>query len=106
MKKVKQNKKGGFIERLAGDYDIPPELLHGGCFVEIRGRNSVTVRGCRRIIKYCTEKVILKMCRDILEVTGKRLTCLTYFSGAVVIEGLIEGLNFQRSDVAEVGDET
>ena len=97
----KANKREGFLATLANDYDIPPELLHGGCFIEMRGRNNVVVRGCRRIIKYSTERVVLKMCRYSLIVTGKRLACLTYFSGAVSVEGIIDSISFCSGEVRE-----
>ena len=98
MRKNKHKKKAehteSFFASLARDYDIPPELLHGGCFIEIRGRNSVAVRGCKRIIKYSNEKIVLRMSRYSITVTGKKLTCLTYFSGAISVEGIIDSLNF------------
>ena len=97
----KAKRREGFLATLANDYDIPPELLHGGCFIEMRGRNNVVVRGCRRIIKYSTERVVLKMCRYSLTVTGKRLACLTYFSGAVSVEGIIDTLSFCSGEVRE-----
>ena len=100
MKKNNRNGAPSKRERLtailANDCDIPPELLCGGCFIEIRGRNGVVVRGCRRILKYSTERILLKMRREVVEVTGKRLTCLTYFSGAVSIEGIIDSLCFVK----------
>jgi len=103
---VRASKENGsvksFVEKLVGDYDVPPELLCGGCFAEIRGRHSITVRGCRRVIKYSPENVILKMKREIVAISGKRLRCLTYFSGAVTVEGIIDSFSFSVSDSREV----
>lgn len=95
-KRGKNDKREAFVAKLVGDYDVPPELLSGGCFVEIRGRNSIIVRGCRKIVKYSTENIVLKMKRDLIEITGKKLTCLTYFSGAVSVEGVIDSLSFVK----------
>ena len=89
-------------ERLAVDHDIPPELLSGGSFIEIRGRNSVVVRGCRRILTYSESKVSLKMKREIVEVTGKRLTCISYLSGAVSVEGLVDSVSFLKREGDEI----
>ena len=94
-------KRERIIERLVGGCDIPPELLSGGCFVELRGRNSITVRGCKRIVKYSTEVIVLKMKSDCMEITGKRLVCLTYTSGGVLIEGIVDGIRFVRSGASE-----
>ena len=89
-----KDKKRTFAEVLAIEHDIPPELLSGGCFVEIRGRNSVVVHGCRRILSYSETRVALKMQKDVLEVTGKRLTCVSYLAGAVSVEGFVESVSF------------
>ena len=89
------------VERLVGDYDVPPELLCGGCFIEMRGRHSITVRGCRRVIKYSTENIVLKMKSETIEITGRRLRCLTYLSGAVTIEGKINSFGFSGDRESE-----
>lgn len=95
----KKNKKGRTLaEWLAVDHDLPPELLSGGCFVEIRGRNSVVVRGCRRILNYSESRVTLKLKREIIEVTGKRLTCISYLAGAVAVEGLVDSVSFLKRE--------
>ena len=92
------NDKESLVEKLVGGYDVPPEILCGGCFAEIRGRNQVTVRGCRRVVKYSPEAVVLKMKRESIVIVGKRLRCLTYFSGAVTVEGIIDTFSFLGTD--------
>ena len=99
-KKAKKQKRP-LMERLAVENDVPPELLSGGCFVEIRGRYSVVVRGCRRILVYSDTRVVLKMRRDIIAVEGKRLTCISYLAGAVSVEGLIDKVEFVRREKNE-----
>ena len=86
--------KRALAERLCIDCDLPPELFSGGCFIEIRGRNSVVLRGCRRILGYSETKVSLKMKNDVVEVLGRRLTCISYLAGAVSVEGFIETVSF------------
>ena len=93
-----RKQKRPFKEWLAVERDIPPELLSGGCFIEIRGRNSVVVRGCRRILVYSDTKVVLKMKKDIVSVEGKRLTCISYLAGAVSVEGFVDSVNFSRGE--------
>lgn len=96
MKEKRKKEKRTLAERLAIDYDLPSELLAGGCFIEIRGRNSVVLRGCRRILTYSGSKVTLKMKKDVVEVTGKRLTCVSYLAGAVSVEGFIDSVAFLK----------
>ena len=98
----KKCKNGGlkrsFSEFLTCECDIPGELVSGGCYVEIRGRNNVKVRGCRRIVVYSPVKVVLKMKRELLCVSGKRLSCVTYLAGAVSVEGIIDSVSFLREE--------
>ena len=94
MKDEKKRSRRTLAEILAIDHDIPPELLSGGCFVEIRGRSSVVVHGCKKILVYTETRVVLKMHKDILEIIGSRLTCLSYLAGAVSVEGLIDSVSF------------
>ena len=98
MKESKKEKRT-LAERLAIDMDVPPELLSGGCFIEIRGRNSVVVRGCRRILTYSETKVSLKLRRESVEITGKRLTCISYLAGAVAVEGYIDAVTFLKKEL-------
>ena len=97
--KESNKEKRTLAERLAIDMDVPPELLSGGCFIEIRGRNSVVVRGCRRILTYSETKVSLKLRRESVEITGKRLTCISYLAGAVAVEGYIDSVTFLKKEV-------
>ena len=103
MKENKKGKKRTLVERLTVEHDIPPELLTGGCFIEIRGRNSVVVRGCRRILTYSESRVTLRLRNEALEVTGKRLTCISYLAGAVAVEGLVDSVSFLRREGEENG---
>ncbi len=98
MKKIAKKKKASLAEWLIKDHDIPPELLSGGCFMELRGRHSVIVRGCRRVVRYSTESVMLRIYKNIVEIRGKRLTCMTYLAGTVTVEGLIDSVSFVRGD--------
>jgi hypothetical protein len=59
------------------------------------------VRGCRKIKKYSSETVILKMLREIVEIRGKRLVCITYLAGAVSVEGLVDSVGFVKKEKGE-----
>ena len=86
--------KRSFSEFLTCECDIPGELISGGCHIEMKGRNCMKIRGCRKIISYSPNKVVMKMKREVICVIGKRLTCLTYFAGAVSVEGIIDSVSF------------
>ena len=98
----KRGIKRSFSELLVSECDIPGELVSGS-YVEIRGRLSVRIRGCRRIVSYSPSKVVVKLKRELLCVSGKRLTCLTYFAGAISVEGIIDSVRFLRAGEGEIG---
>lgn len=83
-------------EWLAVKLDIPPDILEGGMRVELRGRQSLLVHGCRRIIEYSPTGLRLQMKGCILCVTGERLVCHSYLAGAVGVEGRIDGVCFEN----------
>lgn len=82
-----------FMELLGSKLDIPPDVV-SGIHIEMRGRNNLTVRGCRKILRYTTEEVRLRLHGVTLQITGSRLYCTAYHSGAVEIDGLIDSINF------------
>lgn len=95
MSKEKEcGKKGGLRELLAVKAELPSDLLFGKFRVEIRGRNQVFVGGCKRIVKYSTEEMILSAGEFAVSITGERLVCSTYLSGTVSIDGYVTGVNF------------
>ena len=76
-------------EWLSLKLDIPSDIMSGGMRVELRGRNSMTVHGCRKILGYSPDRIILQMKDCIIEVCGACLVCISYLAGAVGIEGRI-----------------
>lgn len=88
--------KMGWRERLVKGLDMPGEVLRGGMRVEMRGRELILVEGCRRILAYTPQCVMLQMkgCRLIIE--GERLLCHSYLSGAVGLEGFVFCVRFEE----------
>lgn len=84
-----------FGEWLAVRLDIPADLLDGGIRLDMRGRNSLTVHGCTRIMDFSPCEVRLSLGDCTLTVSGQRLICTSYLAGAVGIEGCICGISFQ-----------
>lgn len=85
-------------EWLATRLDVPSDLWTGGMRLEVRGRNSVVVHGCRRIVGYRPDEVRLLMKSCFVVVRGQRLSCISYLAGAVEVEGQIDALCFEEVD--------
>lgn len=85
-------------EWLAVRLDIPPDLFTGGMRLEMRGRQSLTVHGCRRILAYGPECMRLALKDATLTVRGSRLICTSYLGGAVGIDGQVDALCFLEEE--------
>ncbi len=86
-------------EKLNDLFGLP--ATPGGCMIEMRGRNTLTVGGCRRILSYGEEEITLETKEGVLSVTGRGLTCISYFATDIGIEGEIDGLRFLGEDLAK-----
>lgn len=86
-------------EWLAVKLDVPADVTEGGQRLVLRGRSTLTVHGCRRILDFTPEKVCLAMPEATLVIRGCRLICTAYLAGAVGIEGWICGLDFCDGEV-------
>ena len=85
-------------EWLAVKLDFPPDVLQGGMLVDVRGRHSVAVHGCRRILYYGSEAIHLGMKDCVVRITGARLVCTSYLAGAVGVEGRIDSVCFATEE--------
>lgn len=86
-------------EWLAVKLDIPADLMAEGLRLDMRGRHTLVVHGCRRILDFtpCTVRLAVK--DATLTVSGRRLVCTAYLAGAVGIEGYLCGISFCDGEV-------
>lgn len=78
IKKIKER----LSERLDAD-------LCADFYIEMRGKHSLSVMGCRGISKYGTEEIGLYLCCGELRIGGSGLICDSYTNNAVIISGNI-----------------
>ena len=98
------NQRRRLPEWLAVRLDLPPDILSGGMRAELRGRNLLTVQGCRRILTYTPTCIRLQMKDTVLAVRGRRLGCTSYLAGAVGVDGLVVSLSFEDWGGARCAD--
>ncbi|MBR2721983.1 MAG: YabP/YqfC family sporulation protein [Clostridia bacterium] len=60
----------------------------------MRGRTGVTVYGCRKILRYCPEEILLRCAKEGISIQGEGLYCRTFSAGVVEVDGRINGVNF------------
>ena len=95
----KIDKKASIIEFLSVKASLPSDALAGDFRLEIRGRNSVIVCGCRRIQKYTPTEIVLSAKDFDVAIIGERLVCTAYHEGAICLEGYIVGVKFDLEDI-------
>lgn len=61
---------------------------------ELKGRNEIVIRGCRRIDKYTPQKITLKIKCGSINVCGNDLTCFAFSEADVGIQGEIKCIFF------------
>lgn len=87
------------LEWLAVKLDMPADVLNGGIRLDMRGRNTLTVHGCTRILDFSPCEIRLSLGDCTLAVLGERLICTSYLAGAVGIEGRINSVCFCDGEV-------
>ena len=93
----RKNKNGGFFCYLKSIADIPGEVGNGFS-VSMRGDREIYISGCRRILEYSRERIVLSIKEFCLIVCGENLICSSYFERSVGIEGRIDSLLIDRGE--------
>ena len=86
----------GFID---DKLSLPSDVLEGSFSLEVRERHAVYMRGCRRIVKYSTDEMIMAAKGFEIRIRGRRLICSTYHYGAITVEGEILGIDLGEWEV-------
>lgn len=75
-------------KRLLRFVDLPEDAF-GGSHIEIVSDSIVKVNGCRRIIDYSSDKIVMSMKEYELTVTGRGLTLSSYGENTAAVSGQI-----------------
>ena len=95
---AENNKKADIKERLCHSLDIQPDIFPFGTLIEMRGRNSVTVRGGGSVSDYTDTHIRIKGRGADICIEGERLCCTSYCRGAATIDGKIRSVSFSEVD--------
>lgn len=85
-------------EMIYGVLDIQPDTLPYGTLIEIRGRGSVTLRGCGHVLLYTDSEMRFSCHGGQICIKGRRLLCSSYCRGAAVIDGIIDAITFEEAE--------
>ena len=103
MKDKSKNGRGfGGIKKFIEDKtELPSDILEGEFSLEIRERSVLYMRGCRRIIKYSPDEMIMAARGFEVRIRGERLICTSYNCGAITVEGDIFGVDLANWEECE-----
>lgn len=93
-------RKKEFFTRFGQRLDIPREALPGGFGLSMSGQNELTVRGCRKILSYGADCILLSLGRVDLRVEGEELLCTVFEAGSVTVQGVVCKVSFEGEDGA------
>ena len=92
--------KRSLSEWLAVRLDIPTDTIADGFRLDMRGRHTLTVHGCKSILDYSPREIRLALKDMTLTIGGYRLVCTSYLAGAVGIDGCICFLRLEDGEVS------
>ncbi len=84
----------GFLERAAHALDIPAEAVAGVSYIEIIGTHEVLVENHKGILEYTENEVKVNTGKNILRITGQRLSVGSMNSNQLKLAGKIEAVQF------------
>ncbi len=90
--------KRGIVEFLSSKAELPSDILTGDFKIEMRGRNTVFIQGCRRILKYSPCIMVMAVKNFAVEIIGERLVCSAYHDGTISIDGYIKTVNIDDGE--------
>ena len=93
--------KKAFFARFSERLDIPREALPGGFGLSMSGQNELTARGCRKILSYGADRIVLCLGGVVLSVEGEGLLCTVFEAGNVTVQGLILRIGFDEGKGAD-----
>lgn len=73
---------------------LPSETLRGQCRVVISGKERMLIEQHRGLIGYARDRVIVRMEKGFMTVTGQDLTLDEYGEGDLLLSGNIRGMEF------------
>lgn len=100
MSKKHQDKreKNLLSELISNKIRLPSDSSGSGFCAELRGRSLLYLNGCRRILKYSSEEMIIAARGFEVKVLGSGLICSFFYGGTIAIEGEICGLSIPRRE--------
>ncbi len=96
----KKNCRHRLAEAMSRFTELPVEAMCNIPLFCLKGREEVEITGCRGILHYEEERVVVKTCGGPFTVTGKRLILSDFHRDVLLVRGVIDGVRFDTEDRA------
>ena len=94
-KRNQREARESMAERICRCMDLPCDMANGS-LVEIRGRGSVSVCGCKKILLYSHDRIELEGKDFDTVIAGKKLEFTGFGDKCAEVCGLIDRVEFKR----------
>ena len=81
--------------KLSKTLDLPEDAFSTSCRLQIIG-NCAILCGCKKLLKYKSEEIIVLTNEGITVFCGVHLKCLYFFEGTIEISGDISNVRFEK----------
>ena len=91
----KKTRCEGLIRAVVSKAQLPCDLLGGEFRLELRGRRELYICGCRRILKYSEEEMVIRAKAFDVFIEGERLVCASYHYSGITVTGLVKNIKLE-----------
>ena len=95
---VPHKQKESMTEYFNRRFDLPPDLIGSGLTLELRGRNKLLVCGCKEILEYSSERIMIGLTRGEVLICGRRMTMSAFYDGKIGIDGEICAIELENEE--------
>ena len=92
------SKKEPFIIRAKRVFGSPGELTD---VIVLSGSRRAVVRGCKKILSYALEEIVIVQSKQTVRLSGSDLRCVSFAAGSTTVEGRIRSIRLEQKPQKE-----
>jgi len=88
-------------DKLSDFFDIPSECIGGDSLITVAGTHEISVYGCRSILEYGQDCVLVRLSRGKVSVQGKQLEVHALVGDQITVRGKIIAVHLHEQEEGE-----
>lgn len=100
----KKRERRSLGERVHDMLDVPLESVSAVSVVEVKGGCEAVVIGCRGVLEYGRETILLRVREGTVRILGASLEMQSLLQDSVTVRGVIEAVHLTRSTMVSSED--